>query len=79
VTCREFADFILDYLEGTLPADTRESFDGHLSLCANCDRYLAQYRITVESGRSVFAEPDAPLPGDVPEGLVRAILAARPR
>jgi anti-sigma factor RsiW len=78
VTCREFAEFIVDYLEGALAGDVREPFEHHLAQCPNCERYLAQYRTTVDAGRSAFADPEAPVPSsDVPEGLIQAILASR--
>jgi anti-sigma factor RsiW len=77
MTCREFADFIMDYLAGDLPADVASSFDRHVSVCANCDVYLAQYRATVEAGKAAFAEDDSPVPDDVPEELIRAILSSR--
>jgi len=77
VTCREFADFIMEYLDGELPEDVRGSFERHLSRCPNCHTYLAQYRATVEVGRSAFADDEANLPSDVPEELIRAILASR--
>jgi anti-sigma factor RsiW len=77
VTCREFADFMADYLSGELPADTRARFDHHVSLCVNCRRYLAGYETTVALGKRAFEDDDAPVPADVPEELVRSILAAR--
>lgn len=78
MTCREFADFMADYLSSELPIDTRQQFDHHLSLCINCQRYLTSYRETVALGKRAFADEDAALPPDVPEQLVKAILAARP-
>jgi anti-sigma factor RsiW len=77
VTCREFADFIMDYLEGELPADVRTLFERHLARCPDCHRYLAQYRETTAAGKDAFAEPDGELPPDIPEELIRAILASR--
>jgi len=77
VTCREFADFMADYLSGELAPDVRQPFDHHLGLCINCQRYLASYRETVALGKQAFADADAALPADVPEELVKAILAAR--
>jgi anti-sigma factor RsiW len=76
VTCREFADFIMGYLEGALPADVRSPFEYHLSLCPACDRYLRQYRTTIAAGREAFGAPEAPVPDDVPDELVSAILAS---
>jgi anti-sigma factor RsiW len=77
VTCREFADFIMDYLAGELPVDTREPFEWHLSRCHNCQEYLAQYKNTVTAGRLAFRNLDEELPAEVPDDLVKAVLAAR--
>ena len=79
MTCREFADFIMDYLSGDLPADSRAEFEYHLALCSNCQRYLTSYQETVTLGKRAFEDDDANLPPTVPEELVKAILAARPR
>jgi anti-sigma factor RsiW len=77
MTCREFADFMMDYLSGDLSATTRQDFERHLSLCANCRTYLAGYAETVRLGRRAFQHDDADVPAEVPEDLVTAILAAR--
>ena len=42
-----------------------------------CSRYLAAYRLTIEISKRAFEELDQPVPDDVPEDLVKAILAAR--
>lgn len=77
MTCREFADFIMDYLAGELPADAREPFERHLSRCHNCHEYIAQYKGTIQAGRLAFQNPDDEVPAEVPEDLVKAVLAAR--
>lgn len=77
MTCRELADFILDYLAGELPLTTREPFERHLMQCRDCHEYLRQYRQTVEAGKRAFTCLGDELPADVPEDLVQAILAAR--
>lgn len=74
MTCRDFADFLLEYVEGTLPADARQRFDDHLGICPDCVRYLEQYRDTIVAGR--LALTDA-LPDDIPDSLISAILHAR--
>jgi anti-sigma factor RsiW len=79
VTCREFADFIVDYLSGGMVTDVQAAFDRHLSRCPSCRAYLAQYRATVAAGKEAFAASDAALPAEVPEELVQAILASRRR
>jgi anti-sigma factor RsiW len=77
VTCREFASFMMDYLSGELAREHRIAFERHLALCPNCDRYLAQYRETIAAGRAGFADPEGPLPPEVPDELVQAILKAK--
>jgi anti-sigma factor RsiW len=77
VTCREFADFMADYLSGELRPETTAQFEHHLSICPNCVAYLSNYRDTVALGRQAFDDPDAAVPEAVPEGLVNAILRSR--
>ena len=79
MTCREFADFIIGYVSGELSSESRAEFEYHLSVCINCRRYLASYQETVKLGRRAFEDDDANVPSQVPEELVNAILAVRPR
>jgi anti-sigma factor RsiW len=79
MTCREFADFMMDYLSDELPSRSRSAFEYHLSLCSNCRRYLAGYEQSVKLGKHAFEEDEALVPASVPEELVKAILAARRR
>ena len=48
-TCREFADFMMDYLSDELSTESRAAFECHLSLSTNCRHYLASYRETVDA------------------------------
>ena len=77
MTCREFADFMADYLSGELPAAARARFERHLSVCSNCVTYLAGYKATIDLGRAAFDDAEAPVPAEVPEALVKAVLSAR--
>ena len=79
MTCREFADFMADYLADDLSADVRQAFDHHLSICENCRKYLTGYQETVRLGKSAFDNEKLTVPPDVPEELVKAILDARLR
>jgi anti-sigma factor RsiW len=45
VTCRDFADFLLDYVEGELPTETRQRFDEHMAICPDCVQYLRHYTL----------------------------------
>ncbi|MBT3399158.1 MAG: hypothetical protein HOL07_06025 [Rhodospirillaceae bacterium] len=77
ITCDEFEDFIAEYFEGELSAVQRQTFDVHLKICEDCRAYLKAYRNTIALGRSAFTRGDAPVPEDMPDDLVAAILAAR--
>ncbi len=77
ITCREFEDFVLDYLENELPALQRSRFERHIRLCRECRQYLQTYQRTQEISRAIYSAPDGHLPDDVPEDLIMAILKAR--
>jgi anti-sigma factor RsiW len=79
MTCRELADFLMDYLNEDLPDDVRAAFHRHLALCPNCVAYVKTYRTTIELGRRAFADDEADAGTEVPDELIRAILAARDR
>jgi len=80
VKCRELAEFILEYLEGGLDADTRERFERHLSRCANCRRYIAAYKTTIDLSQRAFADDEATAANSgAPEDLIQAILSSRSR
>jgi anti-sigma factor RsiW len=77
MTCREFTEFLLDYHAGALRPAERARFDGHLAECEACVAYLGSYDATIRLGKGAFAHPDDPVPDEVPEELVQAIIAAR--
>ena len=79
MTCRDALEFLADYLDGSLPLGQRLSFALHLFLCRNCRDYLDGYRKTIEASRSVLADPAKLHCEPLPEELVQAILATRPR
>jgi anti-sigma factor RsiW len=76
ITCKEFEDFVLRYLDGELSARQRSVFELHMRLCRECREYLAAYRRTIEVVREARSADEA-LPDDVPEDLIKAILEAR--
>lgn len=77
MTCRQLTEFIIDYRSGTLAPEERAEFEAHLAECRDCVHYLRSYDDTVRLARATAEHPDDPVPADVPEDLVRAILAAR--
>ena len=79
ITCREFIEFLADYLAGALlPASQRE-FEFHLSDCPDCTAYLKSYQATMQLEKTAFVDLDAPVPIEVPEELIAGVLAARRR
>jgi anti-sigma factor RsiW len=77
MTCKEFIGFLHEYLEGELPASERALFEEHLALCVSCVNYLSNYRDTMRLAKASVRESDEPVPDEVPEELISAILAAR--
>lgn len=74
--CRECDEFLVDYVAGELPAGVVATFEEHLARCRNCRVYLDQYRATIKAGKTACEAAQAAGP-QMPEELIRAILAAR--
>ncbi len=77
MTCKEFEDFVLGYIEGELSVQQRAGFDLHLRLCRECRQYLEAYQRSIDVNRAVFTSEDDSLPDDMPENLIKAILKLR--
>jgi anti-sigma factor RsiW len=79
LSCREFTDFILAYLDGELQTRARALFEAHIRDCPPCLDYLDSYRQTVELAGQAWTAcgPDDAVPQEAPEELVRAMLEAR--
>jgi anti-sigma factor RsiW len=78
MNCREFTEFLHEYLSGNLAEAERVEFDKHLAECPWCVAYLDSYKKTIELEKAAFtASADAPPPAEAPEELVKAILQAR--
>ena len=80
LTCREFIDFLDDYVEGKQAPDVRAEFERHLVDCPDCVDYLKTYRDTISLAREACSkDPSLSAPDEVPEELIQAILNSRPR
>ena len=79
MTCRELTDFLYEYLYGHLPTSVRTDFESHLAECPMCVAYLQNYMETIRLGKAAFSADGGPIPADVPEELIEAILGARSR
>jgi anti-sigma factor RsiW len=76
ITCRQLIDFVASYRERELAAEEQTEFERHLAVCPSCVAYLKTYEQTVLLAK---ASADEPVPEEIPEPLVRAILEARLR
>ena len=75
LTCRELTSFLDRYFSSELPDHQRDVFEAHLAVCPSCVRYVWSYRLAVGAARVAYAH-EGPLYDNVPEALVRAVLAA---
>jgi anti-sigma factor RsiW len=74
--CRELAEFLMEYVSGDLPDESRTHFEFHLTRCKNCHEYLVQYEMTIKAGKIACDEMSDELAA-VPDDLVKAVMAAR--
>jgi hypothetical protein len=49
VECRQIAELLADYLEGSLPRQTAELLEWHIDGCAPCVAFVNTYRGTVQA------------------------------
>jgi anti-sigma factor RsiW len=66
MTCRDGAEFLMDYLDGVLPADVRADVDAHLVGCPKCVAFVRSYRETPRILRESTAF-------EIPDGLVTSL------
>ena len=70
IECRQIAELLGDYLEGSLPPPTRELIDFHIDGCAPCVAFLNTYRGTVDATRKL---PDVPIPVELKKRLLAVV------
>ena len=74
ITCQQVDQFLMDYLDGTLPRVQRIRFERHLRFCRDCRDYIRAYQASIRLSRQTLADP--PIPAEPPADLVTAILDA---
>lgn len=60
MTCREFIEFLWQYLSEELSPAERAKFEEHLARCSPCVRYLKSYGETIKLGKAVSTHPGRP-------------------
>jgi anti-sigma factor RsiW len=76
MTCRQGVDFLIDYLEGTLPAESRALVDAHVAGCPRCVAFIRSYGDTPRLLRDATTQR---LPADARESLQAFLRAERRR
>jgi anti-sigma factor RsiW len=87
ITCKSLIAELDAFLDGALGALEESRCRLHLDACADCAKYLRDYRSTIELSRDATRRPlDAPEPpggardpSALPDSLLEAILASRRR
>ncbi len=75
ITCRQFEDFLVDYLEDRLTAEQKKLFQRHMKVCPMCRASLHSYLKVIEMGQAVCAEDDKDHVFDAaPQELIDAII-----
>jgi hypothetical protein len=77
LTCKQFDEFMMDYLEGNLPFWRKMSCGLHIRMCRKCAKFVKQYRCVVSLEKTAFLVPNDSIPEAVPDELVKAALAHR--
>ncbi|HEX9286814.1 MAG TPA: zf-HC2 domain-containing protein [Thermoanaerobaculia bacterium] len=69
LTCKRFIlECLIEYEDGTMPAEERALFEQHMELCPPCLRFLTSYRAT---GRTLkLLKPE-----EIPSDLAQSVLA----
>jgi anti-sigma factor RsiW len=69
LTCKKFIlECLIEYEDGTMPAEERALFREHMELCPPCLRFLTSYRATGKTLKLLKPE-------EIPPDLARSVLA----
>jgi anti-sigma factor RsiW len=68
--CRQIAELLGDYFDGSLPRETRELIDFHIDGCPPCVAFINTYKGTMDATRRL---PDAPIPSELKNRLLAVL------
>jgi anti-sigma factor RsiW len=68
--CRQIADLLADYLDGSLEQRLRDLVDWHIESCPPCVAFVNTYRGTIEVTRKI---PDVPIPPELKHRLLKVL------
>ena len=73
--CRQIADLLGDYLDGTLPNRVVELIEWHIDGCAPCVAFVNTYRGTIRATRNLRATA---IPPELKKRLLAVLRTERP-
>ena len=76
ISCREFDSLLAPYLRGDLAYPERMGLLSHAAGCQRCADALERARDALEVTQTASAAAREPGPDDVPDALLRVIVAA---
>jgi predicted anti-sigma-YlaC factor YlaD len=71
--CRQIAELLGDYLDGSVPKETRELIEWHIESCAPCVAFVNTYRGTIDAAKKLR---EATVPPELKQRLL-SVLRAR--
>ena len=75
ITCQQFENFLIDYLEDRLSQKQRSLFERHMKVCPMCRTSLNSYLKVIEMGQVICAEDEKDLVFTAaPQELIDAII-----
>ena len=74
IECRQIAELLGDYLDGSLPNHLRELLEWHIDGCQPCVAFINTYRGTIAATRRL---PDAPMPVELKKRLIAFVKSSR--
>lgn len=74
VECRQLAELLGDYLDGSLPKRTRELLDWHIDGCPPCVAFVNTYRGTIDAATKLH---DTEIPPELKQRLIAVLRQTR--
>jgi hypothetical protein len=72
--CRQIAELLGDYIDGSLPTHLRDLIDFHIDGCQPCVAFMNTYRGTITATRTL---PNIPVPPELKQRLLAVLRRAR--
>jgi len=70
IECRQIAELLGDYLDGSLPKATRELLEWHIEGCGPCVAFVNTYRGTVSAATKL---PEVEIPKELKKRLLSVL------